>query len=205
MEIEFKGNEIIFSRELSILDNFVLDFANILTENKIKYVIVSGYVAILFGRNRMSEDVDFLIHPITFEKFLKLWLELEKAYECLNTSDPLDAYNAYLKNHHAIRLAKKGNFIPNIEIKFVRNELDIYSLKYRKQVRIDDKNLSISPLELQIPYKLFLGSEKDIEDARFLFRLFKDELNIGLLKRFLTELEIPKESVDKHIGWLNHD
>ena len=44
---------------------------------------------------------------------------------------------------------------------------------------------------LQIPYKLFLGSEKDIEDARFLFKLFEDKLNIGLLKMFLINLKIP--------------
>ena len=200
MEIEFKGDEIIFSRELSALDSFVLDFSNILIGHKIKHVIVSGYTAILFGRNRMSEDVDFILHTITFEKFLKLWLELEKAYECLNTSDPIDAYNGYLKNRHALRIAKKGSFIPNIEIKFVKNELDRFSLKYRKSVRIDDKVLFISPLEIQIPYKLFLGSEKDIEDARFLFKLFEDKLNTELLDRFLNELNIPAESADAYLG-----
>ncbi len=199
MEIEFKGDEIIFSRELSILDNFVLDFTDALTNNNIKHVIVSGYVAILFGRSRMSEDVDILIEHISFEKFLKFWSEIKQYYECLNTSNPHDAYSGYLENHHAIRMSKKGSFIPNIEIKFVKNDLDMYSLKHRKHVKLADRSLYISPIELQIPYKLFLGSEKDIEDARFLFKLFKDKLDIRLLKVFLTELKVPNEHVETYL------
>ncbi|MBU3967938.1 MAG: hypothetical protein KKG76_11305 [Euryarchaeota archaeon] len=176
MEIEFKEDKIIFDRELSLLDSFVLSFAEHLQTNNINYVIISGYVAILFGRSRMSEDVDIFIENISFEKFLKFWY------------------------HQAIRIAKKGNFIPNIELKFVKNDLDRYSLDHRKHVKIADRSLYLSPLELQIPYKLFLGSEKDIEDARFLFKLFKDNLNIVLLKMFLTKLKISDNYANKYLG-----
>lgn len=200
MEIEFKDDKIIFDRELSLLDSFVLDFTEHLQTNNIKYVIISGYVAILFGRSRMSEDVDIFIEHISFEKFLKFWSGIEQSYECLNTGNSYEAYNDYLNNHHAIRLAKKGNFIPNIELKFVKNDLDRYSLENRKHVKLADKSLYLSPLELQIPYKLFLGSEKDIEDARFLFKLFKDNLNIVLLKMFLSKLKVSDNQVKKYLG-----
>ena len=205
MEIEFKDDKILFNRELSILDNFVLDFTENLVTNNIKYVIISGYVAILFGRSRMSEDVDILIEHIPFEKFLKFWSKMEKNYECLNTSNSLEAYKDYMENHHAIRLARKGTFIPNIEIKFVKNDLDRYSLEHRKHVKLAEGSLYISPIELQIPYKLFLGSEKDIEDARFLFKLFKDNLDNLMLKMFLTKLKIPDNNVERYLGGLDEN
>lgn len=200
MEIEFKEDKIIFDRELSLLDSFVLSFTEHLETNNIKYVIISGYVAILFGRSRMSEDVDIFIENISFEKFLKFWLEIEPSYECLNTGNSYEAYNDYLKNHHAMRIAKKGSFIPNIELKFVKNDLDRYSLENRRHVKIADRSLYLSPLELQIPYKLFLGSEKDIEDARFLFKLFKENLNIALLKMFLIKLKISGNHAKRYLG-----
>lgn len=200
MEIEFKGDTIIFSRELSLLDSFVLDFTDKLVKNDANYVIVSGYVAILFGRSRISEDVDILIEHISFEKFLKLWGELEQDYECLNTTNPHEAYNDYLANHHAIRIAKKGSFIPNIELKFVKNDLDNYSIERKTTVKLAGRSLCISPLELQIPYKLFLGSEKDIEDARFLFKLFKDNLDNVMMKKILTRLTITDEDVKEYLG-----
>jgi hypothetical protein len=200
MEIEIKDDKIIFDRELSLLDSFVLSFTEHLKTNNIKYVIISGYVAILFGRSRMSEDVDIFIENISFEKFLQFWSEIEQSYECLNTGNSFEAYNDYLNNHHAIRIAKKGSFIPNIELKFVKNDLDRYSLENRAHIKLADKSLYLSPLELQIPYKLFLGSEKDIEDARFLFKLFKDNLNIVLLKMFLNKLKVSDNNAKRYLG-----
>jgi len=200
MEIEFKEDKIIFNRELSLVDSFVLDFTENLVKNNIKYVIISGYVAILFGRSRISEDVDILIEHISFENFLKFWSEIDKNYECLNTGNSYEAYNDYLENHHAIRIAKKGNFIPNIELKFVKNDLDRYSLDHRRHVKLADRSLYLSPLELQIPYKLFLGSEKDIEDARFLFKLFGENLDIVLLKMFLNKLKVSDNDAKRYLG-----
>ncbi len=201
MEIEFKKDKIIFNRELTLLDSFVLDFTEHLVANNIKYVIVSGYVAILFGRSRMSEDVDILIEHIYFEKFFKFWSEIEKSnYECLNTDKPVEAYYDYLENRIAIRITIKGNFIPNIELKFIKNDIDRYSLENRKHINLANKSLFISPIELQIPYKLFLGSEKDIEDARFLFKLLNNYLDIVLLKMFLTKLKIADDFVKRYLG-----
>jgi hypothetical protein len=137
---------------------------------------------------------------ISFENFLNFWSEIDKNYECLNTSNVNEAYSDYLENHHAVRIAKKGCFIPNIELKFVKNDLDRYSLENRKHVKIADRSLYLSPLELQIPYKLFLGSEKGIEDARFLFKLFKDNLNIVLLKMFLTKLKVSDNTAKRYLG-----
>jgi len=148
--------------------------------NNIKYVIISGYVAILFGRSRMSEDVDIFIENISFEKFLKFWSGIEQNYECLNTGNSYEAYNDYFEKSSSHSNSKKRKFYSHIELKFVKNDLDRYSLENRKHVKLAERSLNLSPLELQIPYKIFLGSEKDIEDARFLFKLFKDHLNIVL-------------------------
>ena len=58
---------------------------------------------------------------------------------------------------------------------------------------INKRVIFISPLELQIPFKVFLGSEKDIEDARFLYNLFKDRLDMPLLQDFNRKLKIDEQ------------
>ena len=68
-------------------------------------------------------------------------------------------------------------------------DLDNWVLKNGKQVLLNRRVLKISPIELQIAYKLFLGSEKDIEDARHLYRLFKENLDQKLLMEFLLKLD----------------
>jgi len=44
----------------NILDKFVIEFTNIL-EKHAKYVVVSGFVAIVNGRVRGTEDVDLIV------------------------------------------------------------------------------------------------------------------------------------------------
>ena len=202
IKLEFKDNEIILDKKLSIIDDLALGFSEILAGNNIRHALFSRYVSILFGNDETSEeskDIDILIQNISFEKFLKLWLEIEGSYECKNTSDPIDAYNAYLKNYHAVRMAKKDSQIPQFRIKIVKNELDRFTLKYRKKVIIGERILFISPLEMQIPYNLFKGSPKDIDDARYLYKLFREKLNLTMMERFLGELKIPGESIDMYL------
>src|SRR3989344_5658564 len=125
MEFEYKNNTIKFERELSNLDELVLSFTKILDRQKIKYVLVSGYVAILFGRSRQTEDIDLFIEKISFEKFEALWKEIyAKAFECINDSNPKDAYDYYLNDNLALRFALSGTFIWNFEVKFPKDDLN---------------------------------------------------------------------------------
>jgi hypothetical protein len=190
MEIKYSSEKIEFQKELNALDIFVLDFTSILDKLKIGYVLVSGYVSILFGRNRSSEDIDLIIEEIDLETFKKLWAELYADFECLNSEDMENAYNEYLMTKHSIRFSRKKEFIPNIEIKFQKTSFDIWTLKNKKKVVLNGKIIFISPLEMQIPFKLYLGTEKDIEDAKYLFNLFKDKIDNQLLQEFNRKLKI---------------
>jgi len=60
MKYDDKAKEIVLNRELSNLDKLVLNFVKIL-EKYTDYIIVSGYVSIILGRARATEDVDVFI------------------------------------------------------------------------------------------------------------------------------------------------
>ena len=154
MDITYTDKEIRFDKELNTLDNLVIEFTTALNTLHIKYVIISGYVAILFGRNRVSEDIDLFMEDVDLPTFRKLWNLLTPRFDCLNTFDAEEAYQEYLKNNNALRFAKSKAYIPNIEIKFPKIDLDKLSLDNRKKVILNDHTLYISPLELQIIFKL---------------------------------------------------
>jgi len=50
MEIKYSNKGIEFEKELNSLDKFTIKFTSILNKLNINYVVVSGYVSILFGR-----------------------------------------------------------------------------------------------------------------------------------------------------------
>ena len=123
-----------------------------------------------------------------------MWAELYKDFECIIEDDVKDAFFEYLNQGLPLRFSKKDTYIPNMEIKMPKDQLDIWSLKNRKEVVINNKFiLFISPIELQIPYKLFLSSDKDIEDAKHLYNRFKNKLDNKLLDYFLSELKVTEK------------
>ena len=179
-----------FSREMGELDYLVLNFTKILNEMNIKYVVVSGYVTILFGRSRMSEDIDIIVEKIDWNKFLTLWSSLKDKFWCIITEDPQEAYDKYLNSGFAIRFALKDKIIPNIKIKHPKTDFENWVLNNSIKVKIDDQNILISNIEVQIAFKLYLGSEKDIEDAKHLYTLFKEALDKDMLNTFISMFEI---------------
>ena len=182
MEYNKEKREIKLNRELNNLDKFVLNFVDLLDG----YVVVSGYVSILLGRSRATEDVDLLIPEMSEKEFYDLWRKMDRCgFECINTSKEKEAFD--MLKEHAIRFAKIGQPIPNIEFKFIKIEIDRYSYENKIKVVLNQGDIFISPLELQIAYKLFLSadgtdeelkSDKDIEDARHLYKVFNEKINL---------------------------
>ena len=105
--MELNGNKLKLDRKLSKLDELVLDFTDLLEDFGLDYVIVSGYVAILTGRSRGTEDVDLIIEGLEKEGTTELAKSLkERDYWCINT-DTSKVYDM-LKDDLAVRFARAG-------------------------------------------------------------------------------------------------
>ena len=174
---------------LNELDLFVLDFVRML-EHYTDYVLISGYVAILLGRSRATEDVDIFIRPFQKEQFLKFYRDLrDHGYWCLNGEDEEELFS-YLQEGLALRFARDQQTIPNFEVKFAKKHLDELSFLDRITVQTSKGNIFISSLERQIAFKrYYLKSEKDLEDAAHLEKVFKEHLDRNLIAHYKQEIE----------------
>ncbi|MBI2672391.1 nucleotidyltransferase [Candidatus Woesearchaeota archaeon] len=171
------------------LDKFVIRFIKIL-EKHVDYVIVSGYVSILFGRARATEDIDVFIKEIDKEKFKILYAELIKQnYWCLNSGDINEIYS-YLEDGLAVRFSIENEPIPNFEIKFAKNKLSQKAFSDKITVMTPLGEIQISSIERQIAFKkYYLKSDKDIEDAKHLEELFKENINIKKIEKYKSLIE----------------
>jgi hypothetical protein len=98
-----------------------------------------------------------------------------------------------LENGDNIWIAPSNQITPHIEVKVVRDEFDRASLDNAITARIGTKTLPIGPLELQIAYKLFLGAQRDVEDAVHLYTLFEESLSVSRLEEWVARLDIEAE------------
>lgn len=190
MELKYEHRKIaIENKVFSTLDRFVSDFTKLL-EGYVDYVIVSGYVVILFGRARGTEDIDTIIRHMDKDMFASFYQSLSReGYYFLNPEDVTGLYEM-LEEGLGVRIAKEDTIIPNIELKFAKDDFDRYSIDNRLEVILGEKHLFISPIELQIPYKLYLGSDKDIEDAIYLWDIFRGKIEVNRLRKFMKALNV---------------
>ena len=187
MEYNKKTREIKTNKELNNLDKFALEFLNII-KKYVDYVIISGYVSILLGRTRVSEDIDVYIKKVSLEEFKKIYKELlANNFWCINAEKPEDIYE-YLKDNLAVRFSKIDSPIPNFEVKFPKDQLDEQVFEDPIRVILTKGEIIISSLERHIAFKkYFLGSDKDIEDAEHIENLFKEFIDYNRINK-LKEL-----------------
>ncbi|WP_231190021.1 hypothetical protein [Haladaptatus sp. DYF46] len=59
--IELRDGTLVVDRNPNDLDELAITFSAILDDLAINHVFISGYVAILAGRSRATEDIDILL------------------------------------------------------------------------------------------------------------------------------------------------
>ena len=176
-------------KEINELDAFVHDFIG-LAKKHADYVIISGYVSILLGRSRSTEDVDIFIKPLPKERLVILYHDLQQhGFWCLNAERD-DTIFSYLDDGLAVRFARQGQAIPNIELKVAKKILDRAAFQDSFRVITPRGDLFISSPERQIAFKrYYLCSPKDMEDARHIENIFKGHLRNDLIQEYKKQIE----------------
>jgi hypothetical protein len=190
--IELRNGTLLVEREPNQLDELAIDFSEILDRFGIEHAYIAGYVSILAGRARSTEDIDILIEAIDEETAGELAETLDEE-GFWGAAMPLTSMYEMLSNGDNIWVAPDDQVTPHLELKFARDEFDRASLENAIEARIADETIPIGPLELQVAYKLHLGAQKDIEDAIHLYILFEQSLSIARLKEWVTRLGVEDE------------
>jgi hypothetical protein len=187
--IELRDGTLVVDRAPNDLDELAILFSTTLDDIGIEHVFVSGYVAILTGRARATEDIDVLIERTSSERIDRLVADLEDE-GLWGPAMPLDAMAEMLDDN--IWVARDGEMVPHLEVKYVSDEYDRASLENRiiAELTSIDAELPIGPFEIQIAYKLYLATPKDFEDAVHLYSMFEETLSTPKLERWVAKLDV---------------
>ncbi|WP_123619492.1 hypothetical protein [Halorubrum sp. CSM-61] len=187
--IELTDRGLVVDRAPNRLDELAAGFSAVLSRLDIDHVFVAGYVAILAGRSRSTEDIDVFIERCPADRIDDLVTELERE-GYWGPAMPLSEMYGNLANDTNIWVALDGEMTPHVEVKFPNDEFDEASLRNAIDAHVGDRTVPIGPLELQIAYKLSLGGRTDIEDAAHLYTLFGESLSTGRLESWVERLDV---------------
>jgi len=174
----------------NILDDFCIKFSSIV-EKHCKYIVVSGFVAISSGRSRATEDIDMIIERLNMINFGKMHQDLiANGFVCIQSEKPREIYD-YLKNNVAVRYTLKNSPLPDMEVKFAKDELDMLQIQSRTKLLLTGIDVWFSNVNMNIAFKEeLLKSDKDIKDAEHLRKIYPeliDEPEIREYKRIIRE------------------
>jgi hypothetical protein len=190
--IELRDGTLVVEREPNQLDELAIAFSKLLDRFDIGHVYIAGYVSILAGRARSTEDIDVLIAEIDEATSDELAAALDEE-GFWGPAMPLTSMYEMLENGDNVWVAPDDQITPHLEVKFARDEFDRASLANAITARIDGVDIPIGPLELQTAYKLYLGAQKDIEDAVHLYTLFEESLSEARLETWVRRLDVEEE------------
>ncbi|MFW6004589.1 MAG: hypothetical protein ACOCPV_03015 [Halodesulfurarchaeum sp.] len=190
--IELQNGTLVVEREPNRLDELAIEFSRVLHRFDIEHVYIAGYVSILAGRARSTEDVDVLIGRIDEATAEELAAALVES-GFWGPAMPLESLYEMLDGGDNIWIAPENQVTPHLELKFAVDEFDDASLENSIDARIAGHTIPVGPLELQIAYKLSLGAQKDIEDAVHLYMLFEESLSEPRLEEWVLKLGVEDE------------
>ena len=187
--VELADRGLVVDREPNRLDELAVGFSEVLSRLDIDHVFVAGYVAILAGRSRSTEDIDVFVERCSAERINELVAELERE-GYWGPAMPLSETYGNLSKGTNIWVAPDGEMTPHLEVKFPSDEFDNASLANAVDAHVGGHTVPIGPLELQIAYKLSLGSRTDLEDAAHLYTLFGETLSRDRLETWVERLDV---------------
>ncbi len=183
----------------NILDKFTEEFCEVVDKH-VKYIIVSGFVAIASGRTRATEDIDMIIEKMSKNKFIELHNNLEnKGFECMQSSNSEEVYS-YLEHGDNIRYTRKENkmFPPEMDIHFAKDELDEWQLRERQKLDFIGLDVWFSSIEFNIAFKEeLLKNDKDIEDAEHLRRIYLGKFSEEKINKIKNMIKLLREENEK--------
>lgn len=196
--MHFEDGALVIEKEQSTLDERTFEFLAVLDAVDVDYVVVSGYVLLLTGRNRMTEDIDVILARSSRSVLQALADRLEDA-GYVATPPPIERLPSFIQASH-VDVSKEGRRVPSFDLSLADTQLERSAIADPLTVRFAGRDIPVAPLEQQIAYKLYMAGDPrewkgtDYEDALHLYRVFEERLNIAELERYV-------EALDAEVAW----
>jgi hypothetical protein len=158
------------------LEEFIKVVINCLAKSNIKYVIVGGLAAILYGRPRTTIDVDIIIDYTSDDEIEQLETILRENGFSLQQNEIVDALKE--QSHCSIFLA---DCVFRIDLQGLYSSIDKRALDNRVSMRIFNEKTYIEKIEDVIIGKLVYGSPIDYEDIVAIAIRQKNKINLEYL------------------------
>jgi len=164
-----------------MLAKLIRRIAEKLEEDKIPYMIIGGQAVLLYGRPRLTRDIDITL-GIDTDDFARLANVCRELQLRILPGEP-----ANFVRQTSVLPAEEQESRIRVDFIFSFSEYERQALDRTKPVTMDGHPVRFASCEDVIIHKMIAGRAIDIEDVRHLLAKNREQLDYDYLKRWLSE------------------
>lgn len=162
------------------------DIARLLEKSRIPYMVVGGQAIIVYGRTRLTQDIDITV-ALTPEEHERLLNAVVETFRVL----PKDA-KRFVRETWVLPLEHMETKV-RVDIVFSITPFERQAMARAREILIEDVPVKyISPEDLVVQ-KIIAGRTKDLEDAKGVIEVQGDKITIAKVENKIKALAREEE------------
>jgi predicted nucleotidyltransferase len=164
-----------------MIEKLIKKTARLLNRQKIPYMIIGGQAVLLYGRPRLTRDIDITL-GIDTDKFESIDAVCKKLKLKILVENPKD-----FARETKVLPAEEPNSKVRIDFIFSFTLYEEQAIKNAKKVLIDDCPVKFASCEDIIIHKMVAGRAIDEEDVKSILAKNKDTIDFKYTEKWLSE------------------
>ena len=170
-----------------MLEKLIKRVAQRLDEDKISYMVIGGQAVLIYGRPRLTRDIDITL-GIDADDFALV----EKACKKLNLKMLPEKPEDFAKETRVLPTEEKKSRI-RVDFVFSFSEYERQAIKRTKRVNINNYPVKFASCEDVIIHKMVAGRAIDEEDVKSVLIKNKDSIDLKYVRRWLSQFNKTSE------------
>lgn len=175
-----------------MLEKLIRKIAERLDEDKIPYMVIGGQAVLVYGRPRLTRDIDITLGIDTDDFAL-----VEKACKKLKLKMLPEKPEDFARETRVLPSEQQRSGI-RVDFVFSFSEYERQSLKRTRQVKIDNYPVKFASCEDVIIHKMIAGRAVDEEDVKSILTKHKNSIDFKYIRKWLAEFS----NLSEHKGIL---
>ncbi len=166
-----------------MIEKLIKNVAQCLDQQKIPYMIIGGQAVLLYGRPRLTRDID-----ITLGVDTDMFASVEDVCQKLKLRILVTNSQEFAEDTKVLPAEDPDSKI-RVDFIFSCTPYETQAIENATQVLIDDYQVKFASCEDVIVHKMVAGRAIDEEDVISILSRKRDELDLGYIDNWLSEFE----------------
>jgi len=164
-----------------MIEKLIRETARHLDAQEIPYMIIGGQAVLIYGRPRLTRDIDIILGVDTDKVAL-----IEGIYKSLKLKPLAENPQDFARNTKVLPTEQPDSRV-RVDFIFSFTPYEAQAIKNAKQVLIDDYPVTFASCEDIIVHKMVAGRAVDEEDVKSILAKNRDTIDFEYIREWLSE------------------